>query len=141
MATRIANAEWRGNLKEGKGIIKTESGALDASYSFGTRFENESGTNPDELIGAAHAGCFSMAFANELDQAGHAPKRVTTKAQVQLTKQEKGWKITEILLQTEADVPGIDEKKFTDIAKGAKDNCPVSQALKGVEIKLEAKLI
>ena len=141
MPVRKAEAEWKGTLKEGKGEIKTESGVLQAQYSFGTRFENGKGTNPEELIGAAHAGCFSMALAAALEKAGKPAKRVHTTAAVRLEKVGDGFGITKIDLETEAEVPGIDEATFQQTAKGAKEGCPVSKALAGVQISLNAKLL
>lgn len=141
MPVRKAEAEWKGTLKEGKGEIKTESGVLQAQYSFGTRFENGKGTNPEELIGAAHAGCFSMALAAALEKAGKPAKRVHTTAAVRLDKVGEGFGITKIDLETEAEVPGIDDATFQQTAKGAKENCPVSKALTGVQISLNAKLL
>jgi lipoyl-dependent peroxiredoxin len=141
MPVRKAEAEWKGTLKEGKGEIKTESGAVKGQYSFGTRFENAKGTNPEELIGAAHAGCFSMAFAAGLEKAGKPAKRVHTTASVRLEKVGEGFGITKIDLVTEAEVPGIDEATFQQTAKGAKEGCPVSKALAGVQISLSAKLV
>jgi osmotically inducible protein OsmC len=141
MPLRKAEAEWKGTLREGKGEIKTESGVLQAQYSFGTRFENGKGTNPEELIGAAHAGCFSMALAAALEKAGKPAKRVHTTAAVRLDKVGDGFGITKIDLETEAEVPGIDEATFQQTAKGAKENCPVSKALAGVQISLKAKLL
>ncbi|MGH9765936.1 MAG: OsmC family protein, partial [Blastocatellia bacterium] len=112
MVTRTGNAVWEGTLKEGKGSVKLGSGAYEGPYSFTSRFENGKGTNPEELIGAAHAGCFSMALANELAQAGHPAKRVSTTAKVHLEKTGDGFRITSIDLNTEAEVPGIDEQTF-----------------------------
>jgi osmotically inducible protein OsmC len=141
MAIRHANAVWEGTLKEGKGRMKFGSGAFDGAYSFASRFEEGTGTNPEELLGAAHAGCFSMAFSSGLTKAGFPPKRVATQANVHLEKVGEGFKITTIELVMEGDVPGIDEAKFMEVAEGAKKNCPVSQALAGVNIKLQAKLV
>lgn len=140
MPTRTANAVWKGNLKEGSGTLKTESGAVEGSYSFPSRFENGKGTNPEELLGAAHAGCFSMALANMLAQAGHTPESVTTTAKVHLDMKE-GPNINKIELQTEAKVPGLDEAAFQEHAQKAKEGCPVSKALKAVDITLDAKLV
>jgi lipoyl-dependent peroxiredoxin len=140
MPTRNANAVWNGNLQEGQGTMRLGSGAYEGPYSFRSRFQDgEGGTNPEELIGAAHAGCFSMAFANMLDGAGHTPERVQTAARVYLEPQEDGFAITRIELSTEAAVPGIDEQEFRRIAEEAKAGCPVSQAL-AVDIELEASL-
>ncbi len=141
MPVRKAEAEWNGTLREGKGNIKTESGLLAGAYSFGTRFENAKGTNPEELIGAAHAGCFSMALAAGLGGAGHQPKRIRTTASVHIDKVGDAFAITKIELDCEASVPGIDDKQFQEQAKTAKETCPVSKALKGTEITLRARLV
>ena len=140
MPVRKAEAEWKGTLKEGKGQIKVGSGTFDAQYSFGTRFESGKGTNPEELIGAAHAGCFSMAFSAGLEKAGFKATRVHTVALVHLEKVGEGFGITKIDLECDAEVPGIDEAKFQDLAKAAKEGCPVSKALAGVQISLKARL-
>jgi len=140
MAIRTAEVEWKGNLKDGSGRMSTESGVLEAAYSFGTRFENDPGTNPEELIGAAHAGCFSMALSNELDQAGHTPESVRTTARVHLEMGDGGPAISRIELRCEAEVPGIDDPTFQEIAEGAKEGCPVSKALSATPIVLEARL-
>jgi lipoyl-dependent peroxiredoxin len=140
MPVRKAEAEWRGTLREGKGEIKVESGLFSGQYSFGTRFENGKGTNPEELIGAAHAGCFSMALSAGLEKAGHPAKRVHTTASVRLEKVGEGFGITKIDLDCEAEVPGIDDAGFQAEAKKAKENCPVSKALAGVQISLSARL-
>lgn len=141
MPTRSANATWRGNLKEGKGIVSTESGLIkDADYSFSKRFENEKGTNPEELLGAAHAACFSMALSNGLSSAGHTVKSVKTTAKVHLEKDAKGFTISKIELLCDAEVTGIDEKAFLKIAEETKTDCPISRALASVEMKLDAKL-
>lgn len=134
------SAVWEGTLKEGKGNMKLGSGAFEGAYSFKSRFENGSGTNPEELIGAAEAGCFSMALASNLSKAGHDPKRISTTANVKLEMLDGGPKITVIELNTEADVPGIDDAKFQEQAEKTKKTCPVSVALSGTEIKLTAKL-
>jgi osmotically inducible protein OsmC len=133
---RSARAEWSGNLTAGKGRISLESGALEGSYDFSSRFEAGSGTNPEELIAAAHAGCFSMALAHGLTSAGHAPNRITTTAKVHIEKKEGGFVIPLIELETEGDVPGIDEETFRQQAQIAKNGCPVSKALAGPEIRL-----
>ncbi|HEY3054407.1 MAG TPA: OsmC family protein [Thermoanaerobaculia bacterium] len=140
MPVRKAEAEWRGTLREGKGEIKVESGLFTGQYSFGTRFESGKGTNPEELIGAAHAGCFSMALAAGLERAGKPAKRVHTSASVRLEKVGDSFAITKIDLVTEAEVPGIDDSTFQQQAKSAKENCPVSKALAGVQISLNATL-
>lgn len=137
MPVRKANAKWEGNLKEGKGIMKFGGGAFEGAFSFKSRFEDGKGTNPEELIGSAHAGCFSMALSNSLAQDGFTPDSVSTEANVRL---ENG-SISEIELVTEAKIPNIDEQKFLEYAEGAKKNCPVSKALAGTNIKLNAKLV
>ena len=141
MAIRIANAVWEGNLKNGKGTLNSGSGALKGSYTFLSRFGEDNGTNPEELIGAAHAGCFSMALSAMLDEKGFTPKRVATTARVDLGRDDMGFKITLIELVSEADVPGIDEHLFLEIAETAKKGCPISRALAATEIKLNAKLL
>lgn len=140
MTVRHAEAEWQGTLREGKGQMKGESGAINAPFSFKSRFESEPATNPEELIGAAHAGCFSMALAAELEKAGFPARRVHTKAGVSFGPAGQGFAIARIDLQTEAEVPNIDEATFQKHAAGAKANCPVSKALAGVDIHLDAKL-
>ncbi len=133
---RSANAEWNGDLKSGNGHVKAQSGAVDTQYSFKSRFETGTGTNPEELIAAAHAGCYSMALSNMLAEAGFTPDSVKTTAKVKM----ENLKVTEILLETEGSVPGIEEAQFQEIAEDAKKNCPISQALAAVDIKLDAKL-
>ena len=134
---RRGSAEWNGDLKSGKGTVRVESGAFDTQYSYRSRFEEGTGTNPEELIGAAHAGCYSMALSNTLAEAGHTPDSVKTTAKVKM----EGLKITEVLLETEGSVPGLDESEFQKYAEDAKKNCPVSQALAALDIKLDAKLV
>lgn len=141
MPKRKAEARWEGNLPDGNGKMKTESGVLDNNYSFGTRFEDAAGTNPEELIGAALSGCFSMALAHLLDEEGHNPKSVFTEAEVSLVKSGDGFKIPVITLDTEVEAPGLDSDKFQAYAKEAKENCPVGKALKSVEVQLNAKLV
>jgi osmotically inducible protein OsmC len=141
MAKRTASAVWEGTLREGKGRVKLGSGAWEGQYSFASRFEEGTGTNPEELIGAAHAGCFSMALAAGLTKAGFKPTRISTNASVSLEKVGEGFKITTIELNTEAEIPTIEEAAFLEQAETAKKNCPVSQALVGTEIKLNAKLV
>jgi len=140
MPIRKANAKWEGDLMAGKGTMALGSGAYQGSYSFGSRFEEKPGTNPEELIGAAHAGCFSMAFSAILGKAGFKPNSVTTDAKVHIDKVGDGFSITTIELSTVGDIPGIDEATFKKHAEEAKAGCPVSRALTGVEIKLTAKL-
>ena len=140
MPERTANAEWRGGLRDGNGRVRTESGVLDAPYSFRTRFEQEKGTNPEELIAAAHAGCFSMALSAGLEKAGFKPQSVQTTARATFEKAGEGFAITRIDLDTRAVVPGIDENTFNEHAEKAKANCPVSKALASVPITLVAAL-
>jgi osmotically inducible protein OsmC len=140
MPVRKANAVWEGNLRDGKGTMRFGSGAFEGSYSFSSRFEEGKGSNPEELIGAAYAGCFSMALAHILAEAGYHPKSVQTNAKVKLEKVGDGFKITNIELNTEAQVPEIEKHKFQEFAEDAKNNCPVSQALTGVEKTLFADL-
>lgn len=140
MAVRTSQATWKGNLREGTGTFKVGT-AFEGSYSFPSRFEEGTGTNPEELIGAAHASCFSMAFSNGLDKAGFTPERVDTTAHVHLTKSDAGFSISKIELHTEATVPGIDEDTFQEQANDAKENCPVSKLLSAAEITLDAKLV
>ena len=141
MATRKANAVWEGGLQDGKGKVSLGSGAFEGNYSFTSRFEDGSGTNPEELIGAAHAGCYSMALSLALEQAGYSPERVSTEAHVHLTKEGEGFSINKIDLVTEASIPEISEEDFQEQAKTAKENCPVSKALAGVDVSLDAKLV
>lgn len=141
MPVRNAQAVWQGTLKEGHGSMKFGSGAFEGAFSFASRFEEGSGTNPEELVGAAHAGCFSMALSADLGKAGYTPKRVATHAQVHLGRVDGKARITKIHLETEAEVPGIDQEAFLQIAEGTKTGCPVSAALSGVEITLDARLI
>ena len=141
MPTRNAQATWTGNLKEGSGSIKLGSGAFEGKYSFGTRFEGAPGTNPEELVGAAHAGCYSMALAAGLGKNGFNPQTVHTTAAVTLEKVGEGFKITKIKLVSEANVPNIDNAKFQEIAIATKSGCPISQALAATPIELEAKLV
>ncbi len=141
MVVRESSAVWEGNLKQGRGKMRLASGAYEGPYSFLSRFEQGTGTNPEELIGAAHAGCFSMALANALSQKGYVPRKVNTTAAVTLDMVGGGFKITGIRLRTEVDVPGIEEKLFLETAENAKANCPVSVALAATPITLEAKLV
>jgi lipoyl-dependent peroxiredoxin len=138
MATRTSSAEWKGSLKEGAGIMKLASGAYEGPFTFASRFESGKGTNPEELIGAAHAGCFSMFLSALLTQAGFTPTRIHTTASVHLSE---GPTINLIELNTEAEVPNLTEAAFLEHAEAAKKNCPVSKALAGPEIKLQAKLL
>lgn len=140
MPTRKASAQWKGPLKEGKGVMRLGSGAFEGAYSAGSRFGEEQGTNPEELIGAAHAGCFSMALSLALGQDGYRPERIDTGARVTLSRQGEGFAITTIDLSCEAKVAEIDEDTFRQKAKAAKNDCPVSKALAGVDIRLDARL-
>jgi osmotically inducible protein OsmC len=137
---RKGSAVWNGGLKDGKGTVSTASGILNnAPYSFVTRFENEKGTNPEELIGAAHAGCFSMALSGQLNSAGLKPERITTEATVTLEKLEAGFAITTVHLQVSARVPGATQDQFSTAANNAKAGCPVSKLL-NAKITMDAKL-
>ncbi len=141
MPTSNATAVWEGKLRDGKGSFKGESGAFSGAYSFRTRFEGVKGTNPEELIAAAHAACFSMALSAGLEKAGTPATRIETRASCTLEMVEGAAKITRIELATRGQVPGIDQARFQQAAEDAKNGCPVSKLLKGnVELKLEAKL-
>ena len=141
-STRDGTAEWRGGLKDGSGTVSVASGLFEGKYSFSTRFEDGVGTNPEELIGAAHAGCFSMALSNILGGAGFTPESIRTTAKVHLRPVDGKPSIAQIDLVTEGRVPGIDEAQFVELANQAKAGCPVSRALAGVgEITLDAKLV
>ncbi len=140
MALRTAKAVWEGPVKTGHGTIALESGLLDTSYSFGSRFGTEAGTNPEELLGAAAAGCFTMALSLALSALGHPPARITTTARVAIEKEGDGFQIPEIVLQTRARVPGIDAGTFLREAEKAKAGCPVSKALAATKIVLDADL-
>jgi len=142
MPIRKAEAEWKGNLAEGNGTLKVGSGAFEGSYSFKSRFEDgQSATNPEELLGAAHAGCFTMALAAQLSRERFTPTRIHTEAKVRLEKVGEAFSITRIDLETEAQVPSIDDAAFQKHASDAKQNCPLSKALAATEIHLTAKLI
>ena len=141
MPARIGTAAWDGNLKEGRGTMTLGSGAYEGPYSFKSRFEEGAGTNPEELIGAALAGCFSMAMSANLEKAGHPAQHVSTRANVKLEMVDGKPTITTIELQNEAAVPGIDEQTFQQQAEATKVGCPVSRALSGTKITLTAKLV
>ncbi len=141
MPIRHADAVWEGSLKDGNGKVALGSGAFEGKYSFASRFEEAGGTNPEELIAAAHAGCYSMALSATLGRSDFTPTRVATTAKVHFGKIEAGFRITRIDLTTEASVPGIDDAAFQEIAKTAKETCPISVALGAVEITLDAKLV
>ena len=137
---RTASAIWNGSLKEGKGTISTQSGTLkDAQYSFGTRFAEGTGTNPEELVAAAHAGCFSMALSAQLTEAGFVPDSIETSARLTLDMHGKPT-ITKIHLTTKAKVPNIDKAKFDELAGNAKTGCPISRLLQTAEITMDATL-
>ncbi len=139
--TRTASAHWAGGLKDGKGTVSTQSGTLkNAQYSFSTRFENGVGTNPEELIAAAHAGCFSMALSAELGKAGMTADTIDTAASLTMEKTDAGFTITAIHLDVSVKIPGADERKFNDAALTAKKNCPVSRVL-NANITMNAKLV
>jgi len=140
MTVRNAKAVWQGDLKTGNGRM-TFGGRFDQPFSFGTRFENGEGSNPEELIGAALAGCFSMALSAGLGAAGFAAKRIESQADVHLEKSGDGFRISRIQLRTAAEIPGIENGKFQEIAEATKKGCPVSQALSATPIQLEARLI
>jgi osmotically inducible protein OsmC len=141
MPKRKASARWEGSLQEGNGTMRLATGSYEGPYSFQSRFEEGDGTNPEELIAAAHAGCFSMALSLVLGRAGYEPEGIDTEATVQIDKVGDGFKITRIVLNTRARVPGIDKEEFQKHAEAAKEGCPVSQALGAVEtINLEAQL-
>jgi osmotically inducible protein OsmC len=142
MPVRKADAEWQGTLQEGKGTMRLGGGAYEGPYSFSSRFEDGTGTNPEELIAAAHAGCYSMALSGTLGRNGHHPQRISTTANVHLNKTDEGFRIQKIDLVTEAEVPGLDDATFQELAETTKKNCPVSVLLApGAEITLEAKLL
>ena len=141
MPVRTAKAVWNGSLGDGQGTMSFGSGAYEGAYSVPSRFEDGEGTNPEELIAAAHAGCFSMALSAALTKAGFPPEQINTSAEVHLDKLEEGWRITLIELRTVAKVTNVAEAKFMELAAGAKENCPVSQALSSPKITLDAKLI
>ena len=141
MPVRKASAVWEGDIRGGNGKVSLGSGAFEGRYSFGSRFEEAAGTNPEELIGAAHAGCFSMALSGGLGRAGHPPKRIATTAKVHIEKVGEGFSITKIELDCEAEVPGLDDATFQNLANKAKEGCPVSKALAGTQITLTAKLV
>jgi osmotically inducible protein OsmC len=137
---RKASAVWRGGLKDGKGTISTDSGVLsDAQYSFGTRFENGIGTNPEELIGAAHAGCFSMALSGQLGAANLVPESIKTTASVTMEKTEAGFTVTQVHLDVKAKIPGATQQAFETAANNAKTGCPISRLLKA-NITMQATL-
>jgi osmotically inducible protein OsmC len=138
---RKASARWTGGLKSGSGVVSTGSKALsDLKYSFTSRFEDGPGTNPEELVAAAHAGCFSMALSAQLSAAGHEPTSIETSATLTMEKQDPGWTVTAIHLEVVARVPGVDEGQFREAAEGAKKNCPISRLLRA-DITMDASLV
>ncbi len=141
MPVRIADAVWDGTLKEGSGKMRLPSSAFEGPYTWSSRFENGKGTNPEELLGAAHAGCFSMALSSNLGKAGFTPQHIHTQAQVTIENVEGKNRITRIQLETEAKVPGISDDQFQQIAEAAKQGCPVSVALSNVPTSLVARLV
>lgn len=142
MTTSNAVATWEGTLREGKGTFKAQSGAFSGAFSFGTRFEGKKGTNPEELIAAAHAGCFSMALSAALEKAGHPVTRIETRAAVTIETVDGAPTITRSALDVRGKVPGIDQAAFLQAAEGAKKNCPVSKALQSIAaITMEVKLV
>lgn len=141
MGKNTASAVWKGDLKNGNGKLKLSTVPLEADYTFASRFENAKGTNPEELVAAAHAACFSMAFANILAGKGFDPLEVTTTASASLTNPGDGFKITDMELTTDARVKGIDENTFQSLANEAKEGCPISKTLSTVNIKLNARLV
>lgn len=140
MPTRNADARWEGSLSDGKGTMRSASGAVDGAFSASSRFEDGSGTNPEELLAAAHAGCYSMALANELGKEGHVPDSVETTAKVHLEKGDGGFSIPRIDLVTTAVVADLDDAAFQEIATATSQACPVSKVLAGAEITLDATL-
>lgn len=142
MPIRTSDAEWHGSLKEGRGHMRFGGGAYEGEYSFTSRFEEGAGTNPEELIAAAHAGCYSMALSGDLGRAGFEPKQITTTAKVHIERGDAGFEITKVELISRAEVPGIDKETFDKVAEGARVGCPVSKALKAVkEVTLVATLV
>jgi osmotically inducible protein OsmC len=137
---RTASVHWDGDVSRGKGTITTESGFVTAGYSFGTRFSGDPGTNPEELLAASHASCFTMALSLALTREGHPPTAIDTTARVHLRREHGGFDVPLIELSTTATAPGLDADEFQRLAKGAKENCPISKALRSVEVTLEAKL-
>jgi lipoyl-dependent peroxiredoxin len=141
MAVRTAEGEWKGGIKDGSGVVTLGSGSFSGPYSFKSRMEEGTGTNPEELLGAAHAGCFSMALSAMLEAAGFKATRVHTTAKVYFGPSDGGFSVSKIELFTEAEIPGIDDATFQEQAAGAKKGCPISKALASVPISLEAKLV
>ena len=141
MPVRRGSAEWQGTLKEGKGALRVGNDTSGKDFTYSSRFQEREGSSPEELIGAAHAGCFSMALAHVLSGAGHVPERIHTTGKVSLEERDGGYTISSITLECEASVPGLGLQDFRKFAESAKQNCPVSRALKGIEIRLEVRLV
>lgn len=140
MPTRKASATWEGGLQSGQGNFRGSSGGIEGSYTAGSRFSEDSGSNPEELLAAAHAACFSMALSGQLENAGASPERVRTEAACTVEKVGEGFSITTMKLSTRVKAPGVDESRFQELANAAKAGCPVSRALAGVQIELDATL-
>jgi osmotically inducible protein OsmC len=140
MATRSATARWTGTLKEGGGTFAVQSGAVEGAYTWATRFGDEDGTNPEELVGAAHAACFSMALSSNLGKAGYTPEAIDTTARVHFEQGDAGFSIVKIELSTVARVAGVADEEFQAIAETAKSTCPISRALAAVPVELSATL-
>ena len=142
MPVHIGKAVWEGSIGQGKGTMTVGSAEASGAYTHASRFEGGQGSNPEELLAAAHAGCFSMALSSRLTRAGHPPVRIATTASVHMTKADAGWHITRIDLETAVDAPGIDQAAFQECAGDAKVTCPISQALaSNIEVTLQAKLL
>lgn len=142
MPTRKASAEWNGGIRSGGGSLRTESGALSSPYNFSGRFEQGSGTNPEELLAASHAGCYSMALSGNLERAGKPATKISTEAACTIEKADAGFKVTKMHLTVRAGVPGIDDAEFQKVAAQTKDTCPISGVMKdNVEVTVDAKLI
>ena len=141
MPVRKANAAWKGTLKEGNGNMNLPSGSYSGAYSFSSRFENGSGTNPEELVAAAHAGCFSMAFSSGLEKAGFKPINIETEANVHIDKVEGGFEISKIVLNSKVQASGVDQESFEKIANETKEGCPISKLFKGAKIEMNAQLV
>jgi lipoyl-dependent peroxiredoxin len=140
MPVRTASAEWKGTLQQGTGTLSSQTGSVTGAYSFSSRFEEGAGTNPEELLAAAHAGCYSMALSGALGRAGFPPESVNTTAKVHLQKLEPGFTVTRIELTTRAKVPGIDDAAFQQAVEGARKGCPISRALNpSIEVVVDAK--
>ena len=137
---RTASIHWEGDVARGRGTIETQSGRVKADYSFGTRFSNDPGTNPEELLAASHAACFTMALSSALTRAGHPPTSIDSKAIVSIQQTNGGYEIPSIELSTTATVPGISKDEFLELANKAKETCPLSRALRAVPISLHAEL-